>query len=185
MADLMKQALKQSFLGLLNEMPLGKITVKMITDNCRVNRNSFYYHYHDIPELIEEIVKEEADSIISAYPNVDSIETCIKCALEFATRNQKALYHIYSSVSRDIFERYLWNVCDYVLTNYAKMILKNIEVDEFDFQTILKFYKSAVFGMVIYLFDHKGDTDTDRQISRFCELSHGMIEEMIVRAAKR
>ena len=57
MANFTKQAIKTSFIKLLNEQPLNKISVRSIVEDCGINRNSFYYHYRDIPDLIEEIVK--------------------------------------------------------------------------------------------------------------------------------
>ena len=47
MTNLTKKAIKESFISLLNERPYNKITVKDIVDGCGINRNSFYYHYHD------------------------------------------------------------------------------------------------------------------------------------------
>ena len=55
--SLTKRAIRASFLKLLNERPLNKITVKDIVEDCGINRNSFYYHYTDIPALAEEIVR--------------------------------------------------------------------------------------------------------------------------------
>ena len=45
MANFTKNAIRASFLKLLDERPLSKITVKDITDDCGINRNSFYYHF--------------------------------------------------------------------------------------------------------------------------------------------
>ena len=42
--SLTKRAIRASFLKLLNERPLNKITVKDIVEDCGINRNSFYYH---------------------------------------------------------------------------------------------------------------------------------------------
>jgi len=44
-----RAAIKASFLKLLNQRPLREITVKDIVQDCGVNRNSFYYHFQDIP----------------------------------------------------------------------------------------------------------------------------------------
>ena len=41
MAQFTKQAIINSFLKLLEEMPLDKITVKDIVEDCGVNRNTF------------------------------------------------------------------------------------------------------------------------------------------------
>ena len=43
-----KQAIKKSFLKLLNERPLSQVTVKAIVEDCGINRKSFYYHDQDI-----------------------------------------------------------------------------------------------------------------------------------------
>ena len=57
MANFTQKAIKETFIALLEEHPLSDITVKNIVETCGINRNSFYYHYQDIPALIEEIVK--------------------------------------------------------------------------------------------------------------------------------
>ena len=75
MANFTEKAIKATFIKLLNEKPLSQITVKDIVKECGINRNSFYYHFQDITTLIEGIIIEEADRIISEYPSIDSIET--------------------------------------------------------------------------------------------------------------
>ena len=58
MPSFTRQAIMKAFMQLLEERPLNKITVKDIVEVCGINRNTFYYHFEDIPSLIEAIVKE-------------------------------------------------------------------------------------------------------------------------------
>ncbi|MCR5520506.1 MAG: TetR/AcrR family transcriptional regulator, partial [Lachnospiraceae bacterium] len=51
MANFTKNAIKQTFVTLLEEKPYNEITVKEIVSRCGINRNSFYYHYQDLPTL--------------------------------------------------------------------------------------------------------------------------------------
>lgn len=51
MANFTEKAIRSAFLELLDQRPLNKITVKDITERCGINRNSFYYHYQDVPTL--------------------------------------------------------------------------------------------------------------------------------------
>ena len=95
MANFMREAIRQSFLKLLNVKPFSKITVKDVTDDCGISRNSFYYHFQDLPSLLEEIVREETDAIMARYPNVDTLEECLTVASEFVLANKKAAYHMY------------------------------------------------------------------------------------------
>jgi len=83
--------------------------------------NSFYYHFHDIPSLIEEIVTEEADRIIAEYPTLDSPKMGLNRAIDFAKKNRRAILHIFKYVNRDIFEQYLWKVCDYVVASFCML----------------------------------------------------------------
>ena len=163
-------------------MPLTQISVKLIVEECGINRNSFYYHYHDLPTLIEEMIREEADRIIVDYPTIESAETAMMAATDFASKNKKAILHIYNSVSRDIFERYLWRVCDYVVESYGKSLLNGREMDAFDKELIGRFYQCECFGLIISWLDQKMEQDVQQRISRFCELHHGMIEEMVNRS---
>ena len=135
-----KNAIKKEFLRLLDEKPLSQITVKNIVEACGINRNSFYYHYQDIPALIEEIVREQADIFIADYPDIGSMEEAINAVVDFCSRNRRAILHIYKSVNRDIFEDYLWKICDYVLSAYAKTAFKGHRVSESDRRLILDYY---------------------------------------------
>ena len=71
MTNLTKELIRKTFISLLDRYPLTQITVKMLVKECDINRNSFYYHYQDLPALIEEIVKEEADRIMKEYPSIE------------------------------------------------------------------------------------------------------------------
>ena len=61
MSDITKNALAASLKKLLNRKTLNKITVKDITDDCGVNRQTFYYHFHDVYELVEWIFIHELE----------------------------------------------------------------------------------------------------------------------------
>ncbi len=182
MPNFTQKAIKETFVELLNEMPLNQITVKLIVEKCGINRNSFYYHYQDIPALIEELVTEEMDRIVSEYPTIDSIETAIRAAIGFASQNRKAILHIYNSVNRDIFEQYLWKVCDYVVKSYSSTVMKDQAVNALDREIIERFYRCECFGVVLEWLNSNMTSDVNEHIGRFCELHHGLTEEMIRRS---
>ncbi len=94
MKNLTKELIKETFISLLERKPLTQITVKMIVEECGINRNSFYYHYQDLPTLIEEMIREEADEIINKYPTIESAEAALFAATDFASKNKKAILHI-------------------------------------------------------------------------------------------
>ena len=48
MSDITKNALANSLTELMAATPLDKITVRMLVENCGLNRQTFYYHFQDI-----------------------------------------------------------------------------------------------------------------------------------------
>ena len=53
MSGFTKEIIARTFTELLDEKPMSKITVKDIVEHCGVNRNTFYYHFRDIPDVVE------------------------------------------------------------------------------------------------------------------------------------
>lgn len=56
---LTKKALGKSLKDLTNKKRFDKISVGDITDNCGVNRQTFYYHFSDKNQLLKYIYKTE------------------------------------------------------------------------------------------------------------------------------
>ena len=60
MSQTTKRALEASLKKLLLQKPLNKITINDITEDCGVNRMTFYYHFKDIYDLVDWILVEDA-----------------------------------------------------------------------------------------------------------------------------
>lgn len=101
MPNFTKRAIKESFWKLLNRQPLSQISVRAIVEDCGINRNSFYYHFRDIPSLIEEIIREAADDLIKKYPSIASVDEAAEAAFRFTvtTRSPSATSAIPSTVT--------------------------------------------------------------------------------------
>ena len=96
MANFTKKAIKDTFITLLKEKPFNQITVKDIVDECGVNRNTFYYHYEDINDLLENVITEETDILIKNYPTIDSIDMAVEVAIKYVLENKKTILNIYN-----------------------------------------------------------------------------------------
>ena len=55
MSDTTKRALETSLKNLLLKKPVNKITINDITEDCGVNRATFYYHFKDKYDLVNWI----------------------------------------------------------------------------------------------------------------------------------
>ena len=59
-----KYALGESLKKILQKKPLNKITVTEIVNDCGVNRMTFYYHFHDIYDLLEWVCVKDAEKAL-------------------------------------------------------------------------------------------------------------------------
>lgn len=184
MPSFTRKAIKETFLKLLNERPLSEITVKDIVEECGINRNSFYYHYDDLPSLIDEIVKEDADRIIQTHATIESFEECLDVALDFALKNRRAVLHVYHSINRDILEGYLLRICQYVVSTYIDTVFAHVPVKEKDKAIIIRFYKCEFFGQILEWLNDGMRDDIRESYHRICELRKGMAEELFRRSAE-
>ena len=149
MANFTRRAIKEAFLKLLNQRPLSQITVKDIVEDCGINRNSFYYHFEDLPALVEEMVGEQMQNLIQKHPTVSSVEECADAVIELVMENRRAVYHIYNSLSRDVFERHLMDGCGYIVSTYLKAEFAGKPITPADLDALIRLHKCACFGAVI------------------------------------
>ena len=184
MPNFTKRAIKESFWKLLNRQPLSQISVRAIVEDCGINRNSFYYHFRDIPSLIEEIIREAADDLIKKYPSIASVDEAVEAAFRFTVDNKVAIRHICNSVNRDIYEQYLMRMCEYVVTTYYQTVYGQERVNEQDRDTIILFIKCEIFGLSIDWINSGMTDDAVVKLKQILTLCNGMIEELMEKAKR-
>ena len=177
-----KKKLRDGLLQLMQVKPVNEITVKEIVSRCGINRNSFYYHYQDLPTLLEELIKESLDKIIEEYPSFSSLEDSLLAVVAFAESYKSAILHIFRSVDRGIYERYLWEACDYAIAKYCETVFGEVQVN--DRRIIFQYYKCECFGQVMAWMENGMKDDIRVSFKRLCELKRGHAEEMIARCEK-
>ena len=184
MPNFTKRAIKEAFWKLLNEQPLNQISVREIVEECGINRNSFYYHFQDIPSLIEEIVMDAANSLIQQYPSIETIDEAIEIAFRFTLENKKAVMHICNSVNRNIYEQYLMRICEYVVTTYFDTVFADAKIDENDRDTIILFVKCEMFGLCIHWINTGMSEKAGVKLNHLLSLCGGLIVEMVQKCQK-
>ena len=168
-----KQAIRAAFLALLEERPLSRITVKDIVETCGVNRNSFYYHYEGLPALINEIVAGQVEQLIRLHPTVDSLEQGFDAAVDFLRQNKRSVLHIYNSVSRDMFEQYLMEMCRYVVSCYVEAEFSDGAVSPQDKEMLIRYHRCECFGHIIDWLNSGMEEDVSAYFHRVYELKRG------------
>ena len=69
-----QRVLKESFLTLLHEKPVNRITVKEVCELAELNRATFYTHYSDCFALLDNIEQELIDAFRQSLELVDAFD---------------------------------------------------------------------------------------------------------------
>lgn len=143
-----KTMITVTFLSLLNKKPFDKITIKDIVEACNINRNTFYYYYSDIYDLLEEIFKAEMTEMIETHKNGGSwMDGFIKMA-NAAYTHKRIINNICISRSYDYFENYMIKSCNYIMVDLVRFHAEGMDVPEDDIEFIASFYEYALVGII-------------------------------------
>lgn len=147
MSQLTKEALKQTLLQLLEEEPLDKITVKQLVNHCNINRNTFYYHFHDIFELLEYVFTCEAEKLIKEDWEGDHWKEDVKRVAKYLKEHEKMIHHVYYSAHHDHLENYLRQVVTELLYKAMKEKTMGTSIDDEACAIFSDFFKYAIVGL--------------------------------------
>lgn len=185
MAQFTKQALIDAFLSILETKALDKITVKDIVKKCNVNRNTFYYHFQDIYDLIEEIVTMEAEKITTIYPIYESWQKGLEDTMIYILDNSTSILNVYHSVRKEQLEQFLYKITDKFLVDYINKASEGFNATEKDKIFISKFYRYAIVGTILEWIE-KGLTEDPTELSRqMVKILEGSIHEDLEKIEKK
>lgn len=143
-----KKMISDTFVDLLEKKPFDKITIKDIVETCGINRNTFYYYYSDIYELLEEIFKDEMSEIVHAHKNGGSWLVSFLKVGNVAYSHKKLINNICSSRSYDYFSNYMYKSCKYIIVDFVQSLAEGMQVPDKDIEFIASFYEYAFFGII-------------------------------------
>lgn len=166
-------AIIQAFDQLLDEKPINKITVKDIVGRCNINRNTFYYHFSDIPALVEQIMEDMAAQLVQNHFQPGEPIECIRPVIQYGLRNKNKLLHIYRYVARETSIAYLNRIAQGILRNYFDNLAVDSSVSAENIADLTRFYRCAIVGLLLDWLDGEMKDDMMALAQRLCVLLRG------------
>ena len=149
MAQSTKERLFQSFKSLVEEKPLGKITISDITERVGVNRHTFYYHFKDERDLmswgISQCLERTRAEAAKSGMWIDSMDM----VLEKAEEERKFILTLFHSHLKDDFcnivNGWSFSIFDRIVREKAK----GQNIKEQDLQFVIKILTYGLTGVVV------------------------------------
>lgn len=175
-----KKAIAYTFKDLLKEKTFNKITINDIAKKCDINRQTFYYHFKDIRDLVEWICIEEVDNILSRKNEYDQWEDKFLSIFELMEKEKKFIINIYHSVSSEILRKNLYRLVYPIIYEEVVKRSKFQEISEIDKKFITNFYKYAFVSIVLDWIENNMEDDPNLIVFKVSNLITGTIEHACI-----
>lgn len=124
-----KDLIIEVFFDLLKKESLEQISVTDLVEECKISRQTFYYHFKDIPAMLDWIFKTKTDLAVSLVEKSFSLVDIIKIHTGFTKEVEAIIIASLNTASfLDIFNR-LQNsykqIADVSLTKHYRLTGKN------------------------------------------------------------
>ena len=104
MSQSTQKAIVETTMRLVEQKTVKKITIRDIVEACGITRNTFYYYFHDIYEVLEVALAAGFERI---GKESEDLEAFLGSSFAFCVQYQKVLYNLYHSVGYEPLADYL------------------------------------------------------------------------------
>ena len=188
MASFTKFAILKVFGDLAASRPVDKITVKDITDQCGISRNTFYYHYQDIYQVLKAYVQYSAEHVIELMVEDEGEDG--KAGLKeirYLEANRELLCNLYRSAANEEVRNCLQSASQ-IFDRLIESVSQGMEVQAEDKKILSAVCQYTVRGIMTSWMEEDGmlNGETLEQVLvRLDYLFKGAIREALMRSASR
>lgn len=181
---LTQKALAESLKKLLNRKTLNKITVSDITNDCGMNRQTFYYHFHDVYELVDWIFAEEMKRYAQEGFTPDNWRDVMTRLMDNFLEERHFIINVYNSLNRKELEKYMRVFVKPAVTDIVNEIARNYDVSAEDIDFLTSTLTASLTGIVAEWIGGGMDPSYRLRLDKFFVLLDGMVEYILQKFEK-
>lgn len=184
MASSTKEALGNALKKMLSVKPIDKITVKDLVEECGVNRQTFYYHFDDVYDLLEWVFEEDANRVLPQEIFYDEWRENVIMFFHYLYDNKSFVLNIFNSQNRSYLLRYFKRRLHYCIHGFAVIVADGMNIEWSDLEFVCEFYANGVVGLISQWLDMNMEMPPEVTEERFIKMLDGSVENMLARFQK-
>lgn len=178
MSTNMKNVIAETFFAMVKEKGIDKVTVKDLVETCHISRQTFYYHFQDILDVVEWSAKQGIQKAVEMTLAIQDPEEVMERVVQAAMDNWAILEDLMKSHKREYLERiFADSLRDYLL-ELIRREAPGLEVPYEETVVAIQFYINGIAGV---LMDQCGKPDCDpkRLARQLLDLIQGKIFQTV------
>ena len=159
-----------TFRRLLEKKSFERITVKEIVEECGLTRNTFYYYYDDIYDIVDEILCAEAETLTVAIDGNTSLSEAMTKAVALAANEPNLVRAVFQSQKSEELRVYFSRAIDSVIAGVFDARTEGKVIDKNDRRMIIDSFRFAFEGALEKWVAGGMKTPITQDIGRMCVL---------------
>ncbi|MGM9873721.1 MAG: TetR/AcrR family transcriptional regulator C-terminal domain-containing protein [Bacilli bacterium] len=160
---------------MMSEMPLEDITVSLLCKKCHVQRQTFYYHFHDIYDLIMVVFLNEK---IVGVQEAKNITQLISRLYEYYTKNKNFIDASLQSAGKDLFEEFVFNnTYQGLLKIMNQTSPSSKKITALERKSIIRFYSYSITNCYIYYLSNHKNKNLKDLLNNFSFIGDDFLEK--------
>lgn len=181
MALATKRLLADSLRQLLEKKPLAKITVKEIVENCGVNRQTFYYNFQDIYDLVEWIFRDTSEQLLATEHCAGDWKARLAVTAHYLRENEALVWNAMNGLNRVSLEKFLKAELYPIIKDVVDEKIGGRPILQEDREFIINVYVIGAIGLFFYWMDMGMESDYEMEINKLICLLDGSIEHLLTK----
>ena len=144
-----KLMIAQGLKRLLKTTSFVNVSVGDIARECKISRNTFYYHFKDIYDLVEWACMEDAAKALANKKTYDTWQQGFIQIFHAVRENKVFVMNVYRCVSREQVEKYLVPLTDQLIMGVIAERSAGMTVREEDKQFIAQVHSYSFVGLML------------------------------------
>lgn len=144
-----KDIISQSFKKLMEKKSFDKITISDISNEAKINRQTFYYHFHDKYELLNTIYYNDVIVDLIDGFSVDNWTDKFLTMLNTLKSNSKFYKNALCTSYGGEFRTYLLELTQSLLYILIGILTEGHSVDDLNRKYVAKFFSYGITGTII------------------------------------
>lgn len=175
MAVDMKYLIAETLKELIRRGSVDKITVKALIEECHISRQTFYYHFKDIMDVMEWSIKRGTNRLVEESLKMKDMRSALKVFISFTVEQSLVLKKLLDSQRRPQIEKYLLDSMETYLNELDKHQIIEVPVNQTDRSVLLKYNACGLVGTLL-IFGRNPNIDQDKLASQLERILLGQLE---------
>ena len=145
----MKALIAQAYKNKIQHEDVDKITVKSLIEECHISRQTFYYHFQDIMDVLEWSVRQQTQQLVEQSLRAPDLRSVLRIFISFTVEQFPMLEKLMRSQRRAQIEQLMVDSMGTYLTQLAEHQGPDVAMNAVDREILLQYSVCGLVGVLM------------------------------------